>query len=192
MGTAGAVLTAIIQSPEWTVEPDHNRWPDSDVKGQHLGIDPRPASEKRMTLRPLAGVAVGSPVISAVSEHDLSNLVAPGKGPNALQQQGLIELKLLPDHRVVDRHDQASVPFDPGRVSELLVGFADDLAPGIANGVLRGRHPDSVFAHKIADQVIDTPDRSHPRPAGVLGQTSEIRDQVFDPAAERFGGRHRV
>ena len=129
---------------------------------------------------------------SAVSEHNLPNLATPGNGPNPFYQQRFAELKFLPDHWVVNRHDQASVPFDPCRVGELLVSLADDLAPGVADRIVGRRHPDAVFAHDPIDQIVDTPGLSNPRSAGIFGQTSEIRNQVFDPAGKRSGRRHRV
>ena len=137
-------------------------------------------------------MGVSVPIDSAVSEHNLPNLATPGNGPNPFYQQRFAELKFLPDHRVVDRHHQTSVPFDPCWVGELLVGLADDLAPGVADRIVRRRHPDAVSAHDLIDQIIDTPGLPNPRSAGVFGQTSEIRDQIFDSAGERSGRRHRV
>lgn len=148
--------------------------------------------ETRASAHPSTGWVVSFLVDSAVSENNLPNLATPGNGPNPFYQQRLAELKFLPDHRVVNRHHQTSAPFDPCRVGKLPIGLADDLAPGIADRIVRRRHPDAVSEHDLINQIVDTPGLSNPRSAGIFGQTSEIRDQIFDSAGERSGWRHRV
>ena len=50
--TARAVSTAVIRFPEWTEESDHNRWPDSDVRGQHQRQAGNPQAKKWLEISP--------------------------------------------------------------------------------------------------------------------------------------------